>query len=263
MRKQLCITIDLESDFAGIVPESYESCDVEGLHPFFEFVKKYDVKLTVFVVGRVLEMKLPIIKELEELGAEFALHSYSHDIICPDNSAEIARGKKAFKKYFGVYPEGYRAPQGRISREGMHRLEMEGFKYDASVFPSFWPSIKYFFYPRHPYMPKGNTIVEFPFATFPFGLIISLSWIKLLGWPLFRFFLSIFPPPKIFVFDSHFHDYNPSDASYNKLSLLWKFIYGRNYKKGIPLFEKFFQYMKKKGYESTRISEVYDSYRNQ
>lgn len=262
MKKSLCITIDLESDFAGLIPESYNSCDLVHLDPFFELVRKYNVKLTVFVVGVLIEKRLPILKKLQEIGAEFALHSYTHNLMAPDTIEEIQRGKKAFKEYFGVDPIGYRAPQGRISNEGMKRLEKEGFVYDASVFPSFWPAWGYIFYSQTPCIQKGSSLIEIPFATFPFRLIISLSWIKLLGWFPYRLFFSLFSLPQIFVFDSHLHDYMPSGTSYKKMSPIWKCIYRRNYKMGLKLFERFLLSMQRKGYKLTYMSEVCNDIKN-
>lgn len=257
MNKKLCITLDLEPDYGGQAPTSYECWDIEKLDNFFAVLKKHKVKLTVFIVGHTLEEKHPLIQKFVDLNCEFALHSYAHLKNDPDSINEIRKGKIIFKRYFGKEPTGYRAPWGLISKKGLVNLSKEGFQYDSSIFPSFLPNIKNFFSPREPHYIKGLSLLEIPFATLRFiRLTISLSWIKLLGWPLFRFFL-IFPKPHVLVFDSHMHDLITPQKKFTQLSSIWQKIYRRNKNEGIKLFERFIEYTEKKGYEMIFMKDVY------
>jgi peptidoglycan/xylan/chitin deacetylase (PgdA/CDA1 family) len=143
-----------------------------------------------------------VIDQFLEAGTDFHLHSYSHDLARPDAQEEIERGQAAFTSRFGRPAVGYRAPEGRISPEGLARLEAAGFLFDSSLFPSLWPHPRYFTKPRAPHVPAGRSILEIPVSTLgPAHVIVSLSWMKLLGWGAYRRLLNG-PLPDPLVFDT-------------------------------------------------------------
>lgn len=256
--KNLCITIDLEPDFAGLVSHTYESCDEERLEPFFKICEQYGVKLTVFVVGKMLDERHSIVERLQKTGAEFALHSYSHSLKNPNSQQEIEKGLAAFQRYFKCHPLGYRAPQGLINKEDLLRLHQAGFVYDSSVFPSFWPGIRYLKEPRTPGVSSYAPLFELPFATLPgCRIIISQSWLKLLGWSFWKPSLSLLPLPKVLVFDSHLHDFVLPRTAFSQLSTPWKFIFGRNAHRSLAMFSSFLKTMSEMGYQFSYMSEVY------
>ena len=264
MSKFLSITLDLEPDYAGNAPIGYQSCGPERIQQFAALIRKYDIKLTVFVTGQMLEMDHPAIEALKALGAEFGLHSYSHNIKEADSLEEIQKGKAAFKAYFGEAPAGYRAPQGRITSQGMAHLEQEGFCYDSSITPSFWPRIAYLLCPRNPYYPRNSALLELPLATVPFcRLTVSLSWIKLLGWPIYAMALSALPLPRHFIFYVHMSDFFMPETAYAQLPWRWKMVYARNRDAGIVLFEKFIRLMMRKQYKFAYVGEVIESIRQE
>lgn len=257
--KKLCITLDLEPFFAGLIPMSYESLPVSHFTSFLQIVEKYNIRLTVFVVGKLLEQRQPIVERLQEIGAEFELHSYSHKLNSPDSEFEIKEGKKAFNRYFSKNPIGYRAPQGLISNDGLFLLNQEGFKYDSSIFPSFWPSPKYIRFSRLPFQIQNTDLIEIPFATLPlFRLIISMSWIKLLGWSIYKSLFSVLNTPDIFVLDTHLHDFYTPENNFSMLPFFWKLVFSRNHRNGINIFEKFIEHMNKMGYQFCYLSEIYN-----
>lgn len=255
-KKRLCITIDLENDFAGLIGESYEACDPAKLDRLFRIFRSHGIRPTVFVVGRLLERRLPVVEALRDVGAEFGLHSYSHQLTEPNSRDEVVRGKEAFKAYFGEYPRGYRAPQGRIEKEDLKLLAAEGFAYDSSVFPSFWPAPKYLLEKRHPHRDPESGLAEFPFATIPARLIVSQSWLKLLGWRFWKNVLRFSPLPDTFVFDSHLHDFVTPENGLGQLSPVWRRIYLRNSAAPYEIFESFVELMKGRGYEFALMSEL-------
>lgn len=256
MTRKLCITIDLEADYAGLVPESYEAVEVDKLNDYFSLIEKHRVKLSIFAVGRLLEKRLPIVERLLSAKAEFHLHTYTHSLTTLNTLEEIQKGKAAFREYFGRDPDGYRAPQGRIEQSELADLSREGFEFDTSVFPSFWPNRKYMQYPRHPYIDEETNLLELPLATFPFRLIISQSWIKLLGWAFFSVALRSFPLPKHFIYDTHFHDFVTPESAYRNLDRKWQLVLRRNNASSLALFENFLSLMTGKGYEFAYVSEV-------
>jgi peptidoglycan/xylan/chitin deacetylase (PgdA/CDA1 family) len=254
--KKLCITIDLEPDFAGLIPETYESCDPQRLAPFLAVLRAHRVKLSVFVVGKMLDDRHPAVELLRAEGAEFHLHSYSHDLAAPNSQREIERAQEAFQRYFGQPARGYRAPQGLITPACFRRLDAAGFEFSASVFPSFWPRREYLTYPREPFMVEGTKLLEIPFATLPVRLIVSQSWLKLLGWSLYGPALRALPLPESFVFDSHLHDFARPGESVRALGPIWQRIMRRNREETLGIFERFLETMESRGYEFAYMSEV-------
>lgn len=216
----------------------------------------HGVPLTVFAVAGSLGDVPGAVERFRSYGAEFHLHSFSHDLANPDSLEEIRRGADAFAAVFGHRPEGYRAPEGRISPQGLARLEAEGFLFDSSVFPSFWPRPRYMRLPREPYRPPGRRLVEVPLATVtPARLVVSLSFMKLLGWPFYERLLERGPLPEPLVFDMHLHDLW-SIPSTDALGVPWRWIYARNREAGMSILARFLELLRRKGYELTTVGRV-------
>lgn len=251
-----CLSLDLESDFSSRLPTAYQAWDAAKVDELMALLGRYQAPLTVFVVGAGLEARPEVVRRFRDRGAEFHLHSYSHDLGQPDSIDEIRRGTDAFTAFFGERPRGYRAPEGRISEEGWKRLSAEGFAFDASVFPSFWPAPRYLRYPRTPFRPVDG-LVEIPFGVVsPLRVITSVSWIKLLGWPLYRSLVALerrLPDP--LVVGMHMHDLweLPSRKS---LGVPWTWIYGRNAARGLELLERFLKLLQGRGYRFTTLGAV-------
>src|SRR5262245_47433632 len=188
-QKVACFTLDLEPDFCS--HDSHEVLlDDNRFGQFRAFLLTNRMKVTVFVVGKMLEEGLPVRERFKDLDTEFELHSYSHNPYAPDSETEILMGKTAFTEYFGRPPRGYRAPNGAISAPGISILSREGFLYDASVFPAWRPELGYnfshlpvspWFYEEYPELP------ELPFAVLPQSrIVISMSFLKLFGFSFYR-----------------------------------------------------------------------------
>ena len=255
MNLRAYITIDLEQDFGGWVPLNYSAWQEEKIVAFLTILKAYNAPLTAFVVARALREQKKKINRFIAYKTEFHLHSYSHDRKNPDSLSEITKGLKAYKDFFGKRPIGYRAPEGRISTEGLQRLSKKGFVFDASVFPSFWPHVRYLRFGREPHK-LANGILEIPFTTItPFRLIFSLSWVKLLGWPLYRRILSVSRLPTIIIFNVHLHDLWPVPTS-SQLPFLWRCMYSRNANNGFVIFENVLRFLQQKGYDFSTVGKI-------
>ena len=260
---QVCVTLDLESDHAGHAPEAYVAWQEERVEELLHLLNEHKVQLTVFIVAEALEKKPKIIKQFMRHGAEFHLHSSSHDLDKSDSLEEIRRGKEEFGLFFKRQPEGYRAPEGRISKVGWRHLDQEGFLFSSSVYPSFWPKPGFLRYTSEPFWPLSNDLLEVPFGTVTsLRLIISLSWIKLFGWNLYRFLLDHYSLPKVLVFNMHLHDLW-SVSSSKKLSPLWKVVYSRNRNRGLTILDKFLSLMTDLGYSFSTPGTVSSNLRQQ
>jgi peptidoglycan/xylan/chitin deacetylase (PgdA/CDA1 family) len=252
----ICLTLDLEPDFSGRLEPTYLSWDPEKLEGLLELLRRFGARLTVFVVGQSLAARPDVIRRLEEAGAEFHLHSHSHDLAQPDALEEIRQGTLAFEAALGVRPRGYRAPEGRISQAGWKRLSDEGFLFDSSVFPSVWPSPRYLAYRPRPFRPQGLPLWELPISTLtPLRFIVSLSWMKLLGWGLYEVLLERAAWPDPLVFDMHLHDLVPTEA-FSRLGPVWRFIYRRNRDQGRAILERFLKLAEQRGARFRTLGEV-------
>ena len=250
-----CITLDLEPDFAGRRAPTYTGWDEARVRGMLDLLARHRAPLSVFAVADSLGAAPAVLDRMRDAGAEFHLHSFSHDLAHPDSAEEIARGQEAFTRFFGRPAEGYRAPEGRISAAGLARLDAEGFRFDSSVFPSFWPRPRYLAYPRAPYRPAGTRLVEIPMATVtPARIIVSLSWMKLLGWSAFRRLLDR-PLPDPLVFDMHLHDLWPLPSRAG-LRPPWSWLYARNEDQGHRILGAFLDTLDAKGYRFVAIGEA-------
>jgi peptidoglycan/xylan/chitin deacetylase (PgdA/CDA1 family) len=265
--KLACLTLDFEYDLksdCGL----YLTEDRVELRRLKEFLDQHQVPLTAFVVGRMLEERPQrVAAAAEELPVEFGLHSYSHDQARPDTAQEIASAVNAYQSFFGRDPEGYRAPNGLISQEGLARLAAAGFKYDSSVFPSLRLDeygFNHLNLPNRPFWVRTDPpILELPLASFDrLRLTISLSFLKLFGWPLYRMLLAALPLPEVVVIDSHPYDFYisrclPQVPGWKKLA------HARNAHRAYDLLAKLILWLKSKGYNFASMSRVYQVYREE
>lgn len=263
--KFLAFTLDLESDYAGQVNQ-YEIFKYPAkIEEVLARLHLLNVKITVFVVGEILEKYPHIVKLFKKYGCEFEVHSYSHKKDKVSLDEEIERAQLAYYNYFKQYPKGYRAPQGRISKEVIKLLEKKNFLYDSSIFPSYYPNpLRYLLRNKNIHCVKDSSIVEIPLtAVTPFRFTLSLSYIKLLGMRFYSNLFRFFNLPNFICFNVHLHDFIVVEDSYRRLPLFWKFVYGRNKFSGTNYCIRFLKYIKEQGYRFCFMSEVYDRYKKQ
>lgn len=261
--KLLAFTLDLESEYAGCVNEHGIFKDTARIAELLKVITYLGVKITVFVVGKILEQYPEVIRIFEQFNCEFEAHSYSHDINVQETEQEIEKAKSAYFNYFKKYPQGYRAARGLISPFTIQLLEKHGYLYDSSVFPSYFPNpLKYLFSKRHIHYYNNSKILEIPLTSItPLRLTLSISYIKLLGLNVYKMLFRLIRLPDVICFDSHLHDFIIIKDSYCKLSWFWKFIYGRNSSSGIDYLVGFLKEANQRGYRFCYMSEVYAKYR--
>lgn len=256
MDRSVCLTLDLEPDYGGRLEPTYSAWDDAKIDALLEKLSSVSAPLTVFVVGECLKARPGAIERFRKAGAEFHLHSHSHDLASPDTREEIEKGLEAFEAALGYRPRGYRAPEGRISPEGWARLAELGFEFDSSIFPSVWPAPRYLVYRPRPFQPRGLPLWEFPISTLsPLRFIVSLSWMKLLGWGFYKTLLEAAAWPEPLVFDMHLHDVFALD-SYAKLGGTWRMIYRRNRHDGMRILSAFLDLLSEKGGRFRTLGDV-------
>jgi hypothetical protein len=262
--KLFAFTLDLEAEYACSV-DGYELFkDHAGIENILSGLQSLGVKTTVFIPGIVLDRFPDVIKIFEKHECEFEAHSYSHDCNRPDTEDEIELSREVYFKYFGRYPTGYRAPQGRISGPGIKALEKQGFLYDSSIFPSYFPDpFKYLFCKRDPHYFKDSKIMEIPLTSIsPLRLTLNIGYIKLFGLDFYMKLIKLFSIPDTICTNSHLHDFIHCQDSFGKLSPVWQFIFGRNRHKGIEYSMRFLEFIKQEGYRFCYMSEMFALYKD-
>jgi hypothetical protein len=263
MARTFAFTLDLESDYASLLPDVRNRIleRPERVDEVLAALGVKGIRGTAFVVGQVIQSYPRIIDVFEKHGWEFELHSYSHDITKPDAADELDKGRAAFIERFGRAPIGYRAPQGRITPEGIGRLVDLGFHYDASIFPSYFPNpLRYLAKPRDLHfwqVDETRRILEIPFTSVsPLRFTLSTSYMKLLGPGFYRAILRTFGFPEVICFDSHLHDFIVDESSYRELPPFWRFVYGRNMRRGVSITTDLLDVLQAEGYEFQFMSQI-------
>ncbi|HEY41099.1 MAG TPA: polysaccharide deacetylase family protein [Dehalococcoidia bacterium] len=266
--KIACLTLDLESDHSDLLDEPrYEG--LEHIPELVAFLGEAGVPLTCFVQGSLLETHQGHIQLLTDADVEFELHSYSHpDVTELDTHLEVERGIEAYRKFFARDPLGYRSPLGIIKEEDYDILAANGFRFDSSIYPSLRPGVfNNLGKPIQPFRVDVTDIVEFPFTAFS-SLIrvpLTVSYLKLLGWPYF-FLIKTFPLPDLIVFAFHLHDLfrlsSSREIPLEKHSLVHKMAFKRIYNgrhDGLLILKEFVETLRRKGYSFNKLFDVYEA----
>lgn len=109
--------------------------------------KKFNIKVTFFILGWIAEKVPELIESIDKEGHEIATHGYSHSLlteITPDFFKQDLRKAIAITKSITNKDIlGFRAPSFTITNKTLWAIDImkdEGIKYDSSVFPiSFHP----------------------------------------------------------------------------------------------------------------------------
>jgi len=255
-QKLICFTLDLEKDYGRF--DTYHS--FKNIDLLLDLFKKYNLKLTVFTTGKVLEEQSSIIERLKELPIEFALHSYSHQVEKKNDFAfkcqEIVKAKQAYEKYFGQSSLGYRAPQGFISQAEIEELARQNFKYDCSMFPywrlGFYNNLSISLKPFR----LSSGILEIPPAALSLvRLPISLSYIQFVGWRVYKLLFKILKIPDILIFDLHLHNLKKT-RDLKGLPRYVRIFYSRNQDQGLEILEDFIKFIQSRSYKSALLNEI-------
>ena len=264
MTKYACITLDMEPDYGD--PEGHIRLleNSELLERYVSIINKHNVKVTMFTVTSLFEKFGDDLKKLAaSIPLEYSVHSHSHD---PHNACsldEVTASQKAYKGFTGKMPLGYRAPIGRIDKDGLGHLLDNGFAYDASVYTSVRPGEFGYSNLHMPNIPfrvvRGEkSLVEFPFTSLSTARIVfALSYVKLLGWGAYSTLLKVFGLPDVALLLSHPHDFYFHLITNNTTHGLEKMALSRNSKRAFDYFEKTIMALKSQGYQFVFMSDLY------
>jgi peptidoglycan/xylan/chitin deacetylase (PgdA/CDA1 family) len=116
----------------------------EVVPKIIESVCALDLQLTVFVVGQDAEIEEneESIRALVQAGYGIGNHSFLHEPWMHRYSEteiadEIDKAHRSIEKVSGVQPSGFRGPGFSVSNELLDELCRRGYRYDASILPTF------------------------------------------------------------------------------------------------------------------------------
>ena len=270
MKKIACITLDMEPDHGDPEQKIRLLENSEYFERYVSIINKYNVKLTMFTVTRLFDSYGDLLHKLaSRIPLEFSAHSHTHDPHNACSLAEVQKSQAAYEGFNGGKPLGYRAPIGRIDKDGLGHLLDHGFEYDASVYPSVRPGEFGYFNLHMPNMPfritrkDSKSLVEFPFTSIEtVRIVFALSYAKLLGWTGYSLLIRLFGLPRITLLLSHPHDFYFGNIPNKTVGGLEGFAMARNTGKEFEIFEKMLQTLQKHGYEFVYLSEAYQQVKN-
>lgn len=263
-RKIACLTLDMEPDYGDPGGHIRLLENPEYFERYVTILQKHSAKVTMFTVTSLFERFGSYFERLaKHIPLEYAAHSYSHD---PHNAAsreEVEKSALVMKQVNGGLPVGYRAPIGRITKEGLGYLLDLGYQYDASLYTSFRPGKFGYRNLDKPNVPfrirRGDeSLVEFPFTSLSgVRIVFGLSYVKLLGWGLYSFLWRAFGLPDFALALSHPHDFYFHElAGYHPFGLE-KAAFSRNARRAFDYYDRMITELKRQDYELAFVSEAY------
>jgi len=254
-----CITLDFELDYGDRIGEFNILQDHKSLTELSRLFSSLAIPVSAFVRTDVPINYPHSVDIIKSLAQDYHSHSHTHNMKHFDSEAEISATVIPFEKTFGKKPMGYRAPHGILREGDVALLKKHGFRFSSSIFPSYrFGQFNNLSYPLEPFL-WDNGIMELPFAVVPFvRTIISLSYLKLLGWGMNKTLFSLFGLPDVVVFDSHLHDYFCNEHSYNQLPLHLRMAWGMRRHAGIEYLKRFVELLRNQGYRFLTMTELYD-----
>ena len=261
MSKYICLTIDIEADLRDPDKQIRLFDDASLYDQFSSFFQSFPV--TGFLVTNLLETHYAsaLHSMKNDLMIEYEVHSHTHTQAYAASLKEIQVAKQTYEAYWGKSPKGYRAPNGLMTSEGITHLIQQGYTYDASIFPTIrmdsygynnlhLPSTPFWFETEH-----GNLL------ELPFGIIktirfpTTLSYMKLVGWQLYRQLTRTFHLPDVVVLLFHPYDLYIDRIAHHIPG--WKhYAHNRNAKRGFTIIKQMIQMLQAQGYQFIFMSEL-------
>jgi peptidoglycan/xylan/chitin deacetylase (PgdA/CDA1 family) len=118
-----------------------------------ECLKRHDIRATFFIVGRdaANPANTGVLRLIAEAGHEIANHSFEHEPWMPTfTDAELVvdfqKSEDAIFAATGQRPRGFRGPGFCTSGKMRDILRLRGYKYDASILPTFVGPVARFYF---------------------------------------------------------------------------------------------------------------------
>lgn len=233
------------------------------IYDFLNLLDNNDIKMTVFVLGELVEENSNILKEIKNRGHSIACHGYNHELLNKKTIIEfrkdILKAKDVIEGLINGEVIGYRAPCFTMDREKLMILKECGYKYDSSRI-RFEQHLLYKpldvsdFHKIDDLIYKKDNFYEFEVPTYKilkYNIPISGGgYFRFLPLPIFKYFFRQYSKMRNnFVF--YIHPFEVTDIQINfgeEVSLKDKFRFSYGRKNNLDKFEKFINLCKKEGY---------------
>lgn len=249
-------TLDVEHDYGSRTGRFEALRDAAGAGRLKAFLDQRAIPVSAFAVSSLLEKEPSACEWLASIGAEVHSHSHTHPRQESNLEFELRRSRKIIRERFPQGPIGYRAPHGRVDAEQVDAAKRLDYAFSSSVFPSLRPGVfNNLSSPITPYR-HANGLIELPFAVVRrLRLVVSVSYIKLLGWTLFERLMGTFGLPPVAVIDSHLHDFLET-PSYDLLPAPLRLAWGVNRTRGVEFAGRLVDFLTRRGYAFVTMNEV-------
>ena len=262
-KNRVYLTLDLECDYGTALNwNTYEALD--AVDRLVELLEELAIPLTCFVQTEVLDERPDAVETLRNSTVETEFHPHSHKHSRRERTTvrdEIERSTRRYRDFFDAPPLGYRFPNGNVKPRDYRQLAEYGFRFDASVFPTWRPGrFNQLTSATEPRYLAEYELFELPFTVYTDLVRIptALSFCRLLGRP-FVTALSRRPPP-VLVFNVHMHDL-VTPASHADLPLPYRLVYARN-DNGFYILERLLRSLSRSEYRFETIGEAYTALRD-
>lgn len=146
--KNFFLTLDFEEWYhlEYIINKKKDFHTINDLGNFFDLLNEHNIKITVFVLGELVQKYKSLIKKISDQGHEIAIHGWNHDLVNRKSQSiflkEILKTKEILEELTGKEVVGYRSPCFSIDNKKLECLRTIGIKYDSSY-------IKFFDHPLY------------------------------------------------------------------------------------------------------------------
>jgi peptidoglycan-N-acetylglucosamine deacetylase len=150
MRQIASISLDLDNQWSYMraqgVPgwESFPTYIPVVIPDILRIADQLRMRLTIFVVGRDAEIatNTAALQQILTAGHDIGNHSYMHEpwmheTAIADITAELTKTEEAIRSATGHRTIGFRGPGFAVSKDLLNVLQGLGYRYDASVFPTY------------------------------------------------------------------------------------------------------------------------------
>lgn len=193
-----------------------------------------------------------LIQRINKEGHELASHGYFHSAF---ENKHLAESKSELEKLSGRPVTGFR--MARMMPVDDHAIETAGYRYNSSLNPVYLPGrYNNFFKPRTIF--KTDSLIQLPASATPV-MRVPLFWLSFHNFPLWMYKAAcVRTINHDHYLNIYFHPWEFTDLTRTEYGLP-EFVSKNSGDQMIARFKTWIQWMKKKGYTFSTISDFMDS----